>query len=117
MLIKLDLFHAIKRILEKIPRKAGTSKLKEVRQVMIKDLRLCFRDKYDIGQTRKQPTPPSDKMEKSLHEFLKKWSSELRDDIKVLPDKAVIEISKVMKHQCQTGMFIWYSTWNMNKQE
>ena len=98
VLIKLDLFHAIKRILEKIPRKGVTSKLREVRQVMIKDLRLCFRDKNDIGQTRKQPTPPSDKMEKNLHEFLKKWSSELLDDIKVLPDKAVTEISKVMKH-------------------
>ena len=92
VLIKLDLFHAIKRILEKIPRKGVTSKLREVRQVMIKDLRLCFCDKNDIGQTRKQPTPPSDKMEKNLHEFLKKWSSELLDDIKVLPDKAVTEI-------------------------
>ena len=38
VLIKLDLFHAIKRTLEKIPRKGVASKLREVRQVMIKDL-------------------------------------------------------------------------------
>lgn len=98
VLIKLDLFHAIKRILEKIPRKGVTSELREVRQVMIKDLRLCFRDEKDLGQTRKKPTPPSDKMEKNLQDFLTKWSSELLDDMKVLPDKAVTEISKVVKH-------------------
>ena len=39
VLIKLDLFHAMKRILEKIARKEVTSELREVRQVMIKDLR------------------------------------------------------------------------------
>ena len=98
VLIKLDLFHAIKRILEKIPRKEVTSELREVSQVMIKDLRLCFRDEKDIGLTRKKLTPPSDKMEKNLQDFLKKWSSELLDDMKVLPDKAVTEISKVVKH-------------------
>ena len=81
VLIKLDLFHAIKRILEKIPRKEVTSELREVRQVMIKDLTLCFRDEKDIGKTRKKPTPPSDKMEKNLQDFLKKWSSELLDDM------------------------------------
>lgn len=66
VLIKLDLFRAIKRILEKIPRKEKTSELREVSQVMIKDLRLCFRDEKDIGLTRKKPTPPSDKMEKKF---------------------------------------------------
>ena len=81
VLIKLDLFHAIKRILEKIPRKEVTSELREVRQLMIKDLRLCFRDEKDIGQTRKKPKPPSDKIEKNLQDFLKKWSSELLDDM------------------------------------
>ena len=39
VLIKLDLFHAMKRMLEKIARKEVTSELREVRQVMIKDLR------------------------------------------------------------------------------
>lgn len=107
VLIKLDLFHAIKRILEKIPRKGVTSELREVRQVMIKDLRLCFRNEKDIGQTRKKPTPPSDKMEKNLQDFLKKWSSELLDDMKVLPDKAVTEISKVVKHVKLGGVAGW----------
>ena len=46
--IKLDLFHAIKTILDKIPRKGVTAELREVRQVMIKDLRLCFRDENDL---------------------------------------------------------------------
>lgn len=39
-----------------------------------------------------------DKMEKNLYEFLKKWFFELFDDIKVLLDKVVIEILKVMKY-------------------
>lgn len=84
--------------MEKIPRKEVTSELREVSQVMITDLRLCFRDEKDIGLTRKKPTPPSDKIEKNLQDFLKKWSSELLDDMKVLPDKAVTEISKVVRH-------------------
>ena len=74
---------------------------------MIKDLRLCFRDEKDIGQTRKKRTPPSEKMEKKLHDFLKKWSSELLDNMKVLPDKALTEISKVVKHDklgCLSGI-------------
>ena len=73
--IKLDLFHAIKRILDKIPRKGVTAELREVRQVMIKDLRLCFRDENDFGQARKKPTPPSDKMEKKLAGLFEKTVS------------------------------------------
>ena len=34
---------------------------------------------------------------KNLQDFLKKWSSELLDDMKVLPDKALTEESKVVK--------------------
>lgn len=49
--------------------------------------------------TNKEETnTPSDKMEKNLQDFLKKWSSELLDGMKVLPDKAVTETSKVVKH-------------------
>ena len=36
-------------------------------------------------------------MEKNLQDFLKKWSAELLNDIRVLPDRAVAKINKVMK--------------------
>ena len=96
--IKLDLFHALKRILDQIPRKGVTADLRGVRQAMIKNLRLCFRDDNDFGHSRKRSTPPPDKMEKNLQDFLRKWSTELVNDLRVLPDKAVAEINKVMKH-------------------
>ena len=73
--IKLDLFHALKRILDQIPRKGVTAELRGVRHLMIKDLRLCFRDDNDFGQSRKRATPPPDKMEKKLQDFLKKMVS------------------------------------------
>lgn len=59
--------------------------------------------------TNKQETntPFRQDGKKSLQDFLKKWSSELLDDMKVLPDKAVTEISKVVKHvkqRCLSGI-------------
>ena len=84
--------------MDQIPRKGVTAELRGIRHVMIKNLRLCFRDDNDFGQSRKRTTPPPDKMEKNLQDFLKKWSAELVNDIRVLPDKAVAEINKVMKH-------------------
>ena len=64
-----------KNILDKIPRKGVTAELREVRQVMIKDLRMCFRNENDFGQARKKPTPPSDKMEKKLAGLFEKMVS------------------------------------------
>ena len=106
--IKLDLFHALKCILDQIPRKGVTAELRGVRHVMIKNLRLCFRDDNDFGQSRKRATPPPDKTEKNLHDFLKKWSAELVNGIRVLPDKAIAERNKVMKHVtlgCLSGTY------------
>ena len=96
--MKLDLFHALKCILDQIPRKGVTAELRGVRHVMIKNLRLCFHDDHDFGQSRKRATPLLDKMEKNLQDILKKWSAELVNDIRVLPDRAVAEINKIMKH-------------------
>jgi len=94
---RLDLFHALKRILDQILRKGVTTEMRGVRHVMIKNLRLCFRDDNDFGQSRKRATPLPDKMEKNLQDFLKKWSAELLNDIRVLPDRAIAKINKVMK--------------------
>ena len=38
------------------------------------------------------------KWKKNLQDFLKKRSAEVLNDMKVLPDKAVAELSKIMKH-------------------
>lgn len=58
VLIKLDLFHAIKRILEKIPRKGVTSELREVRQVMIKDLRIVFSRRKRYWTNKEETNTP-----------------------------------------------------------
>lgn len=85
---------------------------------MIKDLRLCFCDEKDIGLIRKKLIFFLDKMEKNLQDFLKKWFFELFDDMKVLLDKVVIEILKVVKYVklgCLFGILFEIGiNWNEN---
>ena len=49
--VKLDLFHAIKRVGEKV------SKKHPLRKVFMDDWRLVFRDPSDLGKDRKLITP------------------------------------------------------------
>ena len=65
---------------------------------MIKELRLCFRAHEDIGQIRKQVTPSSKEMEQNLCEFLKTWQTVTIDEVRILPQSAVNEAEKLLKH-------------------
>ena len=49
--VKLDIFHAVKRVSDKIPKKHS------LRVPCIEDLRTVFRDPTDKGPTRKKATP------------------------------------------------------------
>lgn len=54
--VKLDIFHAVQRIVQKIPKRTG-SVVRNTRRTLLKDLTLCFRQKDDLGSKRKKPTP------------------------------------------------------------
>jgi hypothetical protein len=57
VIIKLDLFHGIQRIIKQISKRSGNAMVKRLRKQLIKDLRLCFRQLSDVGDERKEMTP------------------------------------------------------------
>lgn len=86
--VKLDIFHAIQRIVQKIPKRSG-SVLKNTRRTLLKDLTLCFRQQDDIGSTRKKPTPCPKAMESNIVKFIAKWRTQLVGEERVFPDAAI----------------------------
>ena len=65
---------------------------------MIKKLRLCFRAHDDISQTRKKATPSSKELRNKFSSFLKRWQTEKIEGVCVLPQSAVDEVEKLLKH-------------------
>ena len=67
--VKLDLFHAVKRI------STAISKKHPYFFQALQDFRLVFRSCGDNGMIRKQPTPSPDKLLQNLQVYLSKWTS------------------------------------------
>lgn len=56
--MKLDLFHAVQRVVSKIPKRGSKgSVIKELRRRLKEDLKLVFRDPSDLGTIRTKSTP------------------------------------------------------------
>ena len=111
--VKLDLFHAIQKIIVQIPKRQANPALRKTQRVMIKELRLCFRAHDDIGQIRKQATPSSEELENNLCSFLKRWQAEKIEGVCVLPKSAVDEVEKLHKHVrsgCLSGIPVGIGT-------
>ena len=98
VLIKLDLFHGIQRIVKKIPKQSGTAVVKRLRKQLIKDLRLCFRKSSDLGDERKENTPSPTVTESNIQQFILKWKDEEIENSKILPVPAHNEIEKLLVH-------------------
>lgn len=68
VIVKLDLFHAVQRILKAVAKRHPSFyHLKE-------DLKLVFRDFGDVGRVRKSKTPSPEVLISSFEEFTKKWA-------------------------------------------
>ena len=65
--VSLDLFHAVKRIIEKIP------KCHKLRMECTSDLHMVFRDTVDRGPERKVNTPDPQVITEQMKEFQVKW--------------------------------------------
>ena len=65
--VRLDIFHAIQRIVRVMPKKHPMF------TYCLRDLRLVFRKPSDIGNSRQKPTPNSDQIISNLDSFVKKW--------------------------------------------
>ena len=56
--VKLDLFHAVQRVIKKIPKRyQKETRMSFIRQRMMNDLWMVFRMSSDIGPTRMNDTP------------------------------------------------------------
>ncbi len=72
--------------------------IKRLRKQLMKDLRLCFRKSSDIGDERKENTPPPTVIEHNIVNFLTKWKDEEVENTKILPVLACDEIEKLLVH-------------------
>ena len=68
--IKLDPFHAIQRVVTKIPKKGGSGPLQKLRTQMLHDFKLILRDPTDHGMKRSKSTPSVSIIEKNIDNFL-----------------------------------------------
>ena len=96
--IKLDPFHAIQRVVTKIPKKGGRGPLQKLRTQMQHDFKLILRDPTDRGMKRSKPTPSASVIEKNIDNFLIQWKSVEYEGTKVLPQSAITEIDKLLLH-------------------
>ena len=89
--IKLDVFHAVKRVTSAIPKINN-----KCRQDMINDFSLVFRCKDDLDRQRKAPTPSPEEIELNIKQFLLRWDREIHSSI--FNDKVRDEIRNLREH-------------------
>lgn len=97
--VKLDLFHAVQRVISKIPKRgAKGSVITGLRRPLKEDLKLVFRDPSDLGTVRKKSTPSKQTLMANLEHFLTKWDSVESDGETILTQAAKREIENLKKH-------------------
>lgn len=90
--VYLDLFHAVKRISDKIPKRHS------LRHECMKDLRMVFRGKYDRGVERGFATPAPDIMLEQMDKFIVTWKDAKADGVSVISRPCLKEIDNLKKH-------------------
>ena len=99
--MKLDIFHAVKRVSDKIPKRHP------LRNDCMGDLSMVFRDPQDRGETRLMDTPAPDVLVRQLDIFLQKWDKVEYKGWRVLSPSAVKEAQNLKQHMlkgCLTGI-------------
>ena len=90
--VKLDLFHAVKRLT------SALSKKHPLFYDACKEIGLIFREEGDVASIRKKDTPLISKINKNLDLFLSKWTSMEVKGWKLLNSNFFKEIEKLKKH-------------------
>ena len=97
--IKLDVFHAIQRVIKKVPRKKGCSEImRQLRRKMICSLCYVIRDPADVGKQRTMPTPLPEVILNNFNMFESQWGKVEVDSIPLLTSSAIKEIEKLKVH-------------------
>lgn len=90
--VKLDIFHAVKRIGAKV------SKKHPLRKMLINDLRQVFRDPSDLGKERKLITPSPSILEANIDHFYLKWKDAQYSGTYIINESVKKEIDNVKIH-------------------
>ena len=90
--VKLDIFHAVQRVVLKIPKRHP------FHSPCARDMGMVFRDDGDHGLVRTKSSPSSEKILANLKSFVAKWKSVVFDGNRVLPTAALVEIEKLKVH-------------------
>ena len=101
LVVYLDIFHAVKRFGEKIP------KHHPLRRQCLAEWQMVFRDHSDQGAKRQSSTPAPSVLESNLDTFLQCWKDAEYDERKVLSAAALKEIENIrvhMKKGCLSGI-------------
>ena len=97
--VKLDLFHAVQRIVSKIPKRGKKgSVIKDLRRRLKDELKLVFRDPSDLGKVRTKSTPSKQTLMENLEQFFTKWNGVESDGEEILTQAAKKEIENLKKH-------------------
>ena len=88
----LDLFHAVQRIMKKIPKRHP------YHLECLKALQLVFRDPSDQGDTRTKSTPSPSILRQQLLQFQTVWEGVFCNDQPILPPAAKKEIRCLLVH-------------------
>jgi hypothetical protein len=91
--VRLDLFHAVQRIVKKIPKGQKLSK------DMANDVGLIFRARNDLGEKRNFDTPKPTILIENLRKFEEKWENpKYKNGTNILSEEIKKEIKKLTVH-------------------
>lgn len=99
--VKLDIFHAVKRVGEKV------SKKHHLRKLFMDDWKLVFRDPSDLGKDRKLVTPSPIVLEGNLDNFYQQWKNAEYNERPVVNESVLKEMENIrvhMKKGCLSGI-------------
>ncbi len=91
--VKLDLFHAVQRVLKHIPGKMSPSALQ-----FVKEFGLIFRHPGDEKNIREEETPKSQIIKKNLDDFLDRWAQYIDSQNEEVKEHVYDEIRKLSYH-------------------
>ena len=106
--VKLDLFHAVQRVVRELPDKKGIECLK-----FSKEFVLIFREDGDLEEKRTMPTPPAPVIEKNLKQFIKRYERYLNSLNEAKRHKIENKIKSLERHidsGCLSGILPGHGT-------
>ena len=96
--VKLDLFHAVQRITNVVPKRTEFSK------TFCKEFSLVFRQDGDLGDDRKLKTPEPPIISKNLDTFCERWKTVLASDVFKSLSSEIENLRRHITNGCLSGI-------------